>query len=106
MQPRTDKTAALEAAFNRLVKEWHREADFYSFSDQRAAHWAYRKIIDMGEPILPLIFREMERDGGNDWRHALEIITGMNPVTEEMWGKRGAAKEAWMNWAKGKGYQW
>ena len=86
MQPKTTKTEELEAAFNKLVKAWHKEADFYSFTDQRAAHWAYRKIIDMGKPVLPLIFREMEADDGSDWRHALEILTGANPLREEMWG--------------------
>ena len=102
MQPRTQE---LEATFNELVKAWHKEADFYSFSAQRAAHWAYRKIIDLGEPVLPLIFGEMEANGG-DWHHALEIITGANPVTEEMWGERGAAKGAWLHWAKEHGYRW
>ena len=99
------KTLEVEATFNGLVKAWHKEADFYSFSDQRAAHWAYRKIIDLGEPVLPLVFREMEVNGG-DWHHALEILTGVNPVSEEMWGKRGAAKKAWLNWAQEQGYQW
>ena len=106
MQPKAQKTEELEATFNELVKAWHKEADYWSFSDQRAAHWAYRGIIDLGEPALPLILREMESDDSIDWRHALEIITGKNPVTEEMWGEGGAAKRAWFDWAQEEGHQW
>ena len=106
MQPKTKKTEELESTFKELVDSWNKEAHYWSFSDQRASHWAYRKIIDLGKPALPLILREMEADDNIDWRHALEIITGENPVTEEMWGKSGAARKAWLNWAKQRGHQW
>ncbi len=105
MQRKTTEITELEARFNRLAEAWRKEASFLSFSDQRAAHWAYRKIIDMGDIVLPLIFREMET-GGSDWRHALEILTGANPVGEETWGKPGAAKKAWLDWAQEQGYRW
>ena len=106
MQPKADKKTELESTFNELVIAWHKEANYWSFSDQRASHWAYRRIIDLGRPALPLIFRKLEADGDIDWRHALEIITGEDPVTEEMWGERGAARKAWLNWAKQQGHQW
>ena len=106
MQRKTKKAEELESTFKVLVNAWHKEADYWSFSDQRASHWAYRKIIDLGKPALPLILREMEADDNSDWRHALEIITGKNPVTKEMWGERGAAKKAWLNWARQQGYLW
>ena len=37
---------------------------------------------------------------------SLEIITGENPVSDEMWGKRGTEKKAWLNWAQEQGHQW
>ena len=106
MQPTTRKTEELEATFNELAEVWYREASYWSFSSQRAWHIAYMKIINLGEPALPLIFRELEASGDSDWRHALEIITGANPVTEDMWGKRGAARKAWLDLAREQGYRW
>ena len=106
MQPKTRKTEELEAAFNELLETWHKEAGYWSFSSQRAWHIAYLKIMTMGKPVLPLIFRDLEATGNSDWHHALEIITGANPVTEDMWGKRGAAKKAWLGWAREQGYRW
>ena len=64
------------------------------------------KIVNLGNPVLPLIFRELETSDNTDWHHALEIITGANPVTEDMRGKRGAAKKAWLAWAREQGYRW
>ena len=105
MPPKTTQTAELEATFAELVQAWHKEADYYSFVDQRVSHWAYRKIIELGEPVLPLILRELEASGG-DWRHALEILTGANPLKNEMWGESGAVKKAWLEWAREQGYRW
>ena len=106
MQPKTRKTEELEATFNELVEVWCREASYWSFSNQRTWHIAYMKIINLGKPVLPLIFRELEASGNSDWLHALEVITGVNPVTEDMWGKRGSAKKAWLDWALEQGYRW
>ena len=102
MQP---KTAELEAAFNKLVKQWHRETDLSSFADVKVAHPAYQQIIKMGEPALPLIFREMEANGGH-WFNALETITGANPVTKDMWGKVMKLREVWLQWGREHGYRW
>ena len=106
MQPKTTKNEELQATFNELAEVWHREASYWSFSSQRVWHGAYLKIITLGKPALPLIFRELEVTGNPDWHHALEIITGENPVTEDMWGERGSVKRAWLDWAKEHGYRW
>ena len=106
MQPKIQKTEELEATFNELVKIWYKESGYWSFSSQRAWHTAYMKIINLGKPVLPLIFRELETSGNSDWHHALEVITGANPVTEDIWGKCGAAKKAWLDWARKEGYRW
>ena len=105
MQPKTTKTEELEATFNELVKIWHKETDYYSFTDKVVGHPAYRQIIEMGQPVLPLIFREMEQNGG-DWFEALRILTGANPFREEMRGKVIAREKAWLEWAKEHGYEW
>lgn len=106
MQKKVAKTEELESTFNELVEVWYREASYWSFSSQRTWHIAYMKIINLGKPALPLIFRELEASGDSDWHHALEVITGANPVTEDMWGERNAARNAWLDWAREQGYRW
>ena len=111
MQPRTGKTAALEATFNRLVKEWHRDTDFHSNDYFIANHPAYRQIIEMGEAVLPLIFRELETNGGH-WFWALRAITGANPEPPPQKDSAGwvaldikAIRKDWLRWAREQGYQ-
>ena len=106
MQPKTQKATELEANFSRLADQWERETVFWSLSGQRAWNVSYMKIINLGKPVLPLIFRELEASGNSDWHHALEIITGENPVTADMWGERGATKKAWLDWGREQGYLW
>lgn len=105
MQPKTTKTEELEATFNELVKIWHNETDIFAFSVERHKHPAYRQIIEMGQPVLPLIFREMEQNGG-DWFEALKILTGANPFREEMRGKQRMIQQAWLQWGREEGYEW
>jgi hypothetical protein len=45
-------------------------------------HPAYQRIIEMGQPVMPLIFRELEREPDH-WFWALQSITGENPVKLE-----------------------
>lgn len=45
------------------------------YTGKAVSHPAYRQIIEMGQPALPLIFRELERNGG-EWFDALQSITG------------------------------
>ena len=106
MQPKAKTTPELEASFNALAGQWERETCYWSFSSQRVWNIAYMKIINLGKPVLPLIFRELESSGNSDWHHALEVITGANPVAEDMRGKRGATKGAWLQWAREHGYEW
>ena len=106
MLPKTHNAEELESTFNELAEVWYREAGYWPFSSQRVWHTAYMKIINLGKPTLPLIFRELEASGNSDWHHALNIITGANPVTEDMWGRSGAAKTAWLDWGREQGYRW
>lgn len=106
MQPKTQKATELETTFYQLAEQWKTETAFWSLSSQRAWNIAYMKIINLGKPVLPLIFRELEASGNSDWHHALEIITGANPVTADMWGKRGATEKAWLQWGREQGYEW
>ena len=72
----------LSKSFRELAETWRRETSFLSFGQQRALHPAYQRIIGMGPPALPLIFRELERRPSH-WFWALRAITGEDPVRPE-----------------------
>ena len=104
MQPKPI-TTELEATFAKLAEEWRRETAFDSVGKRTVEHPAYQQIIDMGESALPLIFRQMEQNGGH-WFHALREITGADPVTKEIWGKVKKMQETWLQWGREQGYRW
>jgi hypothetical protein len=93
----------LQVLFSRLSEEWHRETDMLSDSDRASMHPAYQRIIGLGPQVLPLMFREMRAHGGH-WFWALRAITGEDPAGPELAGKVRQIKEAWLAWAKEKGY--
>ena len=112
MQPKTKKAEELEATFNELVKVWHKETDYHSNDNIRSNHPAYLQIIEMGEPVLPLIFQEMERNGGH-WFWALRVITRANPEPPPGQLPAGwvaldikAIRKAWLQWGREQGYKW
>ena len=92
---------ALEAFFNGLANEWHRERDMASSPAQITSHPAYQRIISMGYAALPLIIGDLMKRGGN-WYAALQAITGANPVPTD--ADVPAAKAAWSAWAQQAGY--
>ncbi len=105
MQPKTPETTELETAFDRLAAEWRRGTALDSVGKRTIEHPAYQQIIAIGESALPLIFKEMEANGGH-WFYALRQITGENPVTKEMWGKVREMQETWLEWGREQGYTW
>ena len=107
MRQKTTMAAEQAAAFNELVKQWQRETALSSVMAVKVNHPAYRQIIEMGEGILPLIFKEMEANGGH-WAFALEAITGTNPVVnpapENALGKAGERRKVRLQWGREHGY--
>lgn len=104
MQPKTRKTEELEATFNELAERWERETGFIS-NGSMFEHPAYKQIIAMGEPAVPLILRRMEQTGCH-WFVALRLITGAEPVPRELWGKIMEIEKIWLQWGREQGYRW
>ena len=63
-------------------------------------HSAYRQIVAMGAPVVPLIVAEM-RAGRLHWSAALQDITGEDPAAGAQ--SPQAATDAWLGWARGRG---
>ena len=97
--PTAQPTEDLRAEFDELADTWREETAGYSLAAQYAAHPAYRRIIEMGRPALPLIFERLAEQGGR-WYVALHAITNANPVEPEDRGQRNKVRQAWLDWAR------
>lgn len=91
--------------FRQLADVWKNETKHYSRSDHIAEHPAYRAIIAMGEPVVPLILKDLQESGAA-WFQALREITRENPVEAESRGNLREVIAAWLNWGKQHGYKW
>ena len=99
LQPLEQKQ--LEQAFNQLAENWRNETGMLSVVQQKIIHPAYQRIIGLGEPVLPFIFREL-RSKHEHWLWALRAITGKDPANTE--DNFSQAVSAWLNWGKEQGY--
>jgi hypothetical protein len=97
----------LERKFHTLAETWTRETSHLSSTHQMAEHPAYRAIVSLGQPVVPLIFKELARDPGFHWLHALRDITGSGPeIPSEARGKLRPVTECWLSWGKEHGISW
>jgi hypothetical protein len=63
------------------------------------AHPAFRAIIDLGPPVVPLLLHDLERESAH-WFEALKAITGEDPVRPEDWGNIPKMRDAWLAWGR------
>lgn len=95
----------LEEKFRRLADTWHQAVAHHSSSRIRNGHPAYLEIISLGEPVIPLLLRDMEANMTH-WFCALRMITGAHPISPEHAGNIPKMVLDWLQWAKDHGYQW
>ncbi len=96
---------SVEQRFRELEHTWREETGHLSSYSKRFHHPAFQEIIRLGEPVVPLMLRDLEKQPGL-WVWALPVITGDNPVPNEEAGKIARMSEAWVRWGKEKGYRW
>jgi hypothetical protein len=98
-------TADIETRFLELAEQWRRETGMMSLVTKMSMHPAYQRIIGMGQPVVPLILRELEQEPDH-WFWALQAITGANPVQPEQRGRLTQMAAAWIQWGRENGYRW
>jgi hypothetical protein len=103
--PATRRPLALRERFAALAQRWYDDTRFLSSATRMVAHPAYLQIIGMGEAVLPLILRELEKTE-TFWAPALVAITGIDPTSRDDWGDVHAIATAWLEWARGQGIRW
>jgi hypothetical protein len=62
--PLPEPAPDLERKFLTLADTWARETAHSSSTRQMADHPAYREIVSLGLPVVPLIFKELVREPG------------------------------------------
>ena len=88
--------------FQELAERWEYETVFLSSTEQMARHPAHQEIVGMGEAAAPLILERMRSKGGH-WFHALQDITGADPVDPSDYGNIAAMQESWLAWGERNG---
>ena len=98
-----EKTNEIEASFRRLAEEWKSETAPLSSIRLKKEHPAYRQLVAMGEPAIPLILADLARKPSHlFW--VLRDITNVNPADP------GVAKDfldvihCWIEWGRAQGY--
>lgn len=95
----TVESSTIETQFLDLAQQWKAAVALLSSTSAMIAHPAYRAIINLGPPVVPLLLRELEQ-GPVHWFEALHAITGEDPVPPEDWGKVQAMADAWVRWGR------
>ncbi len=96
------QTVEIEETFLELAEQWRRETGLLSSITKMSMHPAYQRIIGMGQPVVPLILRDLDREPDH-WFWALQAITGANPVKPEQRGRIEQMAEAWIQWGRENG---
>ncbi len=94
---------AARERFTELADRWEWETILYSNTALACRHPAYREIIGMGEPAVPLILQRLRGERGQ-WYCALRDITGESPVKRSDRGNVAAVKASWLEWGEANGY--
>ncbi len=103
-QARLKRAEALRPKVLRLMAEWEEDCGHLSSTTQRVNHPAFRAIVAMGQPVIPLLLEQLAHDSG-DWDIALHEITGENPVPPGNEGRMAKIVEAWLAWGVNRGYR-
>ena len=98
-----DDTTTHDSKFQDLAQSWKHGTWHMSSIKDMIEHPAYRAIIKMGEPAVPLLLKELQTDIDH-WFIALSEITGANPVPREDAGVVEKMRESWLSWGRKNSY--
>jgi hypothetical protein len=88
--------------FKALAEEWHRETAAHSSMTIRQRHSAYRKMVNLGPVIVPMLLQALQ-EMPDFWFPLLREITKENPVKPDERGDYKKMSDAWLAWGRGRG---
>jgi hypothetical protein len=88
-----------------LTAHWKSDMHVKVSSDPSAVmkNPAYQMTIDLGKKVLPLIFKEYEKED-DMWAIAIACILDFSPIPEEHYGRIALIREDWLKWGRANGY--
>lgn len=93
--------ATIEERFRLLADEWSEDTWHISSISDLTVHPNYRKIIDMGMDVVPLLLKDLQQKH-RFWFPALSEITKLRPFDPKHTGDVAKMTEAWIAWGKKK----
>jgi hypothetical protein len=90
--------------FQDLASQWKATTRYRSNTHALRSHPLYQELIALGEPVVPLILAELERESSVSWMTVLVGITGEDPVPPALAGRVDAIARAWLEWGRQRGY--
>jgi hypothetical protein len=97
------ETVDVEAEFRRLAAWWNRETSILSNLNKAYQHPAYRAIVALGEPVVPVLLRQLQTQP-DWWFAALRELSGASPTRPEHRGKLPLLAADWVAWGREHGY--
>jgi hypothetical protein len=91
-QPLTDEERQL---FQAYVEQWRADTLALSSTRQITSHPNYKKIIELGRKVLPLVLQELQ-DRPTYWFAALEELAPEGP--RGPFGNFNERRQAWLTW--------
>jgi len=93
----------MERRFLNRVNQWKEDIGAESSLSIIMGNDNYLEIISMGDAVIPLILRELQREPA-PWFLALRVLTGQKDIGKEYPGNFRKMAQAWIEWGKAKGY--
>jgi hypothetical protein len=87
--------------FESYVREWTSKSRHSSSIRRMIELSSYRRIIDLGRPVIPLLLREL-KDRPNFWFPALRELTGETEIGKER--TFDEARKEWIAWGEAHGH--
>lgn len=94
----------LEERFQRLLETWHRATDHHSSLTIIRSHPAFRELVALGDPAVPLMLRALADPFNFELTTALQAITGEAPAAVEAPADREGIVNAWLRWGGQRGH--
>ena len=84
--------------FRTLVAQWVRHTRVTNSMWDIVENKYLASIIAMGSDVVPLILADL-RDDPKWWHHALNVLTGADPVLPDHAGNLQKIRQDWLAWA-------
>lgn len=95
---------SLEQNFKIFKEKYSEETLHLSNVSTMSMNVNYQRIIGMGDIAVHFMLKDLVDNGPFHWFWALNVITGENPIKEEIAGCISKMTDVWIEWGENNGY--